>query len=429
MNLKEKLFGSSLTDNPQFNKRYIDKTFWVIFAILIVAALVALFSATSTLVYKSSSIFGPVGHQLIFILLGVALAWVVQFMPSWLIRLLGYAGLGISILMLLSMLIPGNPFVVNINGAGRWFKLGIAFQPSEFAKIGLVIVVADLLSRAKSDEDMKKAFYRTLIVTGITVFPILVGNLSTAVLMCAIVFFLWILAGVNWKYIAATGIVAIGIVLAGYFTVEYGFVRSGKELPRLFARATVWVTRIDDMIQEKKSESAGETFVLNDDNYQRSLAKVAVARGGLSPFGVLPGNSKERDFLPLAFADYIFAIIVEETGFVGALFLIFLYMAILFRACYVSSRFGDHTAMLMVMGLALMITFQALISMAVAVGLGPVTGQPLPLITLGGTSTLATALYFGIMMAVSREQNQIQGQQEEAKEVSLNDIPDIETIP
>lgn len=426
MKLKDNLFSSSLTDNLQYDRRYIDRTFWVLFIILSVAALIALFSATSTLVYKSGSIFGPVGHQLVFIMLGIVLAWFVQFLPSWLIRLFGYIGLGIAVVMLLSMLIPHNPFVVTVNGAGRWFKLGIAFQPSEFAKIGLVIVVADLLSRAKTDEEMKKAFGRTFAVTAITVFPILVGNLSTAVLMCVIVFFLWVLAGVNWKYLISTAVIAAGILLAGYFIVEYGFVRPGRKLPGLFARASVWVGRIDDMIQEKTDENNGDTFVLNDDNYQRSLAKVAVARGGLSPIGVLPGNSKERDYLPLAFADYIFAIIVEETGIIGAIFLIFLYMAILFRACYASSRFGDHTAMLMVMGLALMITFQAFISMAVAVGLGPVTGQPLPLITLGGTSTLATALYFGIMMAVSREQNQIKGQQENAKEESLSDIPDIE---
>jgi len=429
MNLKEKLFGTSDTGLLQYDKRYIDKTFWILFIILIVAALVALFSATSTLVYKSGSILGPVGHQLIFILLGIGLAWIVQFLPSWLIRLCGYIGLGLSVLMLWSMLIPHNPFVVSVNGASRWFKLGIAFQPSEFAKIGLVIVVADQLARAKNDEQMKKAFYRTLGITAATVFPIMVGNLSTAVLMAGIVVLLWILASVPWKYIVTTVGIALGILLAGYFIVEFGFVRTGRELPGLFQRAKTWVGRIDDMILEKASENAGETFVLNDDNYQRSLAKVAVARGGLSPVGVLPGNSKERDYLPLAFADYIFAIIVEETGFVGALFLIFLYLAILFRACYASSRFGEHTAMLMVMGLALMITCQAFISMAVAVGIDPVTGQPLPMITLGGTSTLATALYFGIMMAVSREQNQIKGQQEDAKEVSLNDIPDLDVNP
>lgn len=428
MNWKEKLFSTSFTDNPQYSKRYIDWTFWALFGILIVAALIALFSATSTLVYKSNSAWGPVGHQFIFIVLGVVLAWFVQFMPSWLIRLFGYIGLGVSVLMLLSMLIPHNPFVVSINGAGRWFKLGIAFQPSEFAKIGLVIVVADQLARAKTDEEMKKAFYRTLIITGITVFPIMVGNLSTAVLMVGIVGLLWILASVKWKYILSTFVIAAGIMIAGYFIVEYGFIKPGRKLPKLFARASVWVGRIDDMLQEHSDASDGKTFELNDDNYQRSLAKVAVARGGISPIGVLPGNSVERDYLPLAFADYIFAIIVEETGLFGSIFLIFLYLAILFRACYASSRFGDHTAMLMVMGLALMITCQAFISMAVAVGLGPVTGQPLPMITLGGTSTLATALYFGIMMAVSREQNQIKGQQDEAKAESINDVPDLDNI-
>jgi cell division protein FtsW len=139
--------------------------------------------------------------------------------------------------------------------------------------------------------------------------------------------------------------------------------------------------------------------------------------------GVLPGNSKERDYLPLAFADYIFAIIVEESGVIGAGFLIFLYLAILFRACNVSSRYSDMPAMLMTMGLALMITCQALISMLVAVGLGPVTGQPLPLISRGGTSVLITSVYFGIMMGVSREQKELRERVQETKAESEEDAP------
>ena len=138
---------------------------------------------------------------------------------------------------------------------------------------------------------------------------------------------------------------------------------------------------------------------------------------------MLPGNSKERDYLPLAFADYIFAIIVEESGIVGAAFLIFLYLAILFRACNVSSRFSDMPAMLMTMGLALMITCQALISMLVAVGLGPVTGQPLPLISRGGTSVLITSIYFGIMMGVSREQIELREQVDVSIEKSIEEAP------
>ena len=138
---------------------------------------------------------------------------------------------------------------------------------------------------------------------------------------------------------------------------------------------------------------------------------------------MLPGNSKERDYLPLAFADYIFAIIVEESGFVGAFARIFLYMAILFRACNISSRYSDMPAMLMTMGLALMITCQALISMLVAVGLGPVTGQPLPLISRGGTSVLITSVYFGIMMGVSREQTELRERVNETKVESAEDAP------
>ena len=127
--------------------------------------------------------------------------------------------------------------------------------------------------------------------------------------------------------------------------------------------------------------------------------------------------------MPLAFADYIFAIIVEESGIIGAFVLIFLYMAVLFRACYVSSRYSDMPAMLMTTGLALMITCQALISMLVAVGLGPVTGQPLPLISRGGTSVLITSIYFGIMMGVSREQSMLRERVQETIADSEEEAP------
>lgn len=424
MNIKDDI-EQELRTNPRFSLRYVDKAFWVLFLFLIAAALIALFSASSTLVYKSSSNIGPVAHQALFIFLGVVLAWCVQFMPSWMVRLFGYIGWVISLLMLYVMIIPHSPFVMEVNGAGRWFKLGgFSFQPSEFAKVGLMVVVADQLARAQDEEGMRKAFYRTLVITVLTVFPVLIGNLSTAILMSGIVFLLWIIAKVNWRYIIATVGIAAAVFVSGYFLVEFAFVRTDTPAPGLFKRATVWVKRVDDLKKEIQQPTA--EFKLTDDNYQRSLAKVAVARGGASPLGVFPGNSKERDFLPLAYADYIFAIIVEETGLVGAALLIFLYLAVLFRACLVSARFGDVSAMLLTMGLALMLTCQTLISMAVAVGIGPVTGQPLPMITMGGTSSLATAMYFGIMMSVSREQNQILGEQEDVMKASMDNMPEID---
>lgn len=407
-----------------FNNKYIDKTFWVLFIALIVVAVIALFSASSTLVYEEHSAIGPVGQQMIFLLIGLVAAWFIQFIPSLYVRMGGYAVLLFSLLCMYIMLIPGNPFVVTRNEAARWFNLfGFVFQPSELAKLSLVIVVADLLSRIHTEEDKKKYFWWTFGVTAITVLPILTNNLSTAMLLSGIVFVMWFLARISYKYLGIVMGSAIAVLVLGYCIVEFAYVKPKRELQGPLERATTWVGRIDDMFSEQEEDDA--KFELNDDNYQRSLAKVAIARGGITPFGVGPGNSKERDFLPLAFADYIFAIIVEETGLAGAIVLIFLYMAILFRACLTSNRFKDYSSMIMVMGLALMITCQALISMAVAVGIGPVTGQPLPLISRGGTSVLITSIYFGVMMCVSREQKQLSEQQKSVLNESKDDVPDI----
>ena len=404
----------------KLNLQYIDKTFWALFITLIVVAIIALFSASSTLVYMHHSALGPIGQQMFFIAVGIAFAFGIQFVPSHWIRFFGYILLGVSALLVYSTMIPGNPLVVTINGASRWVHIaGITFQPSELAKLSLIIVVADQLARIRTEEDKKKYFYRTLIITGIVVLPIMASNLSTAVLICGIVFCLWILARIPCRYTLSIVGIAVVILALGYSIVEFGFVRPNREMHGPFKRATTWVSRIDrHFIDDGESK-----YTLTDDNIQEVYSAVAIARGGNSPLGVLPGNSKERDYLPLAFADYIFAIIVEESGILGAIGLIFLYLAILFRACNVSSRYSDLPAMLMTMGLALMITCQALISMLVAVGLGPVTGQPLPLISRGGTSVLITSIYFGIMMGVSREQLQLRDRVQETIEASQEDVP------
>ena len=405
----------------------IDRTFWGLFIALIVVAIIALFSASSTLVYQSHSALGPIGSQMFFILVGVAIAFVLQYIPTYWVRFCAYGLLGLSVLMLYSMFIPHNPFVVELNGAARWFKIaGIQFMPSELAKLALIIVVADQLARIRTEDDKRKYFYRTLIITLVTVLPIFPENLSTTILICGIVWLLWILARLPFKYWgSALGIALVGMIL-GYCIVEFAFVRTGKAKnleDTVMERAITWVMRVDRHF--KSNDGATSKFELNADktNIQEVYSSVAIARGGTTPLGVFPGNSKERDYLPLAFADYIFAIIVEESGILGAGFLIFLYLAILFRACNVSSRYSDMPAMLMTMGLALMITCQALISMLVAVGLGPVTGQPLPLISRGGTSVLITSIYFGIMMGVSREQIELRDRGEKTKSESQEEVP------
>jgi cell division protein FtsW len=207
--------------------------------------------------------------------------------------------------------------------------------------------------------------------------------------------------------------------------VEKQYVIPDKKVEGVMKRATVWAKRVDSMVAEWKAPTE-ENYSMEGNNYQRTIAVIAVAHGGASPLGVGPGNSTERKFLPQAFADYIFAIFAEEWGIIGSIVLILLYLAILFRSVVISRKYADFAAMLMVMGLALMLTCQALISMMVSVGLGPVTGQPLPLISRGGTSAVITCIYFGIIMCVAREQNQLRSREEESIRDSLNNAPIID---
>jgi cell division protein FtsW len=402
--------------------QHVDRVYWLLFGLLIIVAILALFSASSTLAFAHGNTLSPILDQMLFICAGVLVAFIVQFIPSHYIRICGYIGLLISIGMLL---LTYAGMGVTINGATRWLRIGgIVFQPSELAKLTLIIVVADLLSRIKNKDDEKKYFFIVLGITGFVCLLILFNNLSTTLLLGGIVFLLFFLARVHIKYWGSVFLITVALLVGGYFLVKEVYVKPGRQIEAsLMQRAITWVNRVDAMIEEFKAP--GDSKQSLEENYQRTIAKVAIAHGGASPVGVLPGNSTERDFLPQAFADYIFAIIVEESGLIGSFLLMLLYLSILFRSCLISSKYADYSAMLMVMGLALMLTCQALVSMMVSVGIGPVTGQPLPLISRGGTSALVTSLYFGIIMCVAREQNELRIRQQRSIVNSQNDVPDI----
>lgn len=414
---------SDIKQNLRKQMRYIDRTYWVLFIGLIIVAIISLFSASSTLAFKEDGgILGPILSQVVFIVVGIGLAFMIQFLPSRLIRTLGYVGLILSFIMLI---LTFTPLGVEINGAKRWLKLfGITFQPSEFAKLTLIIVVSDLFSKIQTEEEQKKYFGIAIGCTMVICGIIFLGNLSTAVLLGGIVILLAFLARVHIKYWGSLLAIIFAILIGTYFIVNECYIEQGRTIQGPLKRLITQVERINDMIDENNTPI--EEFKITDDNYQRSHAKIAIARGGASPLGVLPGNSQQRNVLPQAFSDYIFAIIVEEWGILGAIALIFIYLAILFRACITSSKYADYSAMLMVMGLALMLTCQALVSMMVSVGIGPVTGQPLPMISRGGTSALITSLYFGIIMSVSREQSILHARQQAVTNESLDDVPDIE---
>ena len=404
--------------------QYIDRTYWVLFFALIIVAIISLFSASSTLAFQkgNGTVLAPILSQMTFIVVGVGLAFCIQFLPSKFIQKCGYLALVLSFILLL---LTYTKLGVEINGSRRWIKiLGITFQPSELAKISLIIVVSDLFSKIKTLEDQKKYFLIAISITLVICGIIFLGNLSTAVLLGGIVILLAFLARIHVKYWGSLLGIAFAVLISVFFIVNKCYIEKSRRIEGPFERLITQVNRVNDMIEEMKNPESA--YIITDDNYQRSHAKIAIARGAVSPIGVLPGNSQQKDILPQAFSDYIFAIIVEEWGLIGAIVLIFLYLAILFRACLTSSRYSDYSAMLMVMGLALMITCQALVSMMVSVGIGPVTGQPLPMISRGGTSALITSIYFGIIMSVSREQTQRRAKQQAAMEESMEDVPTIE---
>ena len=404
--------------------QYIDRTYWVLFFALIIVAIISLFSASSTLAFQADSggVLGPIMSQITFILAGIAVAFFLQFIPSKLIiKIIGYGGFFIAFVLLL---LTFTELGVEINGAKRWLTIfGITFQPSELVKLTLIIIASDLFSKIKTEQDQKRYFFIVISITMIICLIIFMSNLSTAVLLGGIIILLAFLARVHIKYWGSLLAIIFAILISTYFIVDKCFIEKNRSINGPFERLITQVGRINDMLEE--NDTPDEEFRITDDNFQRSHAKIAIARGGTSPLGVLPGNSQQRNILPQAFADYIFAIIVEEWGIIGAAALIFLYLSILFRACLTSSRYNDYSAMLMVMGLALMLTCQALVSMMVSVGIGPVTGQPLPMISRGGTSALITSVYFGIIMRVSREQTLRKAKQQAVVDESRGEVPEI----
>ena len=259
--------------------RYVDKTYWILFGILMIVSIIALFSASSSLAFKQDSALEPVAKHILFIALGAAAAFVIQLLPSKWVRVCAYAGLALSFVLLL---LTFTPLGVEHNGAKRWLRLGgFEFQPSELAKLTLLIVVSDLLSHIRTANDEKKYFFITLAVTALICLPIFPTNLSTTLLLGGVVFLMFFLARVHIKYWGTTLLVAVGLLIAGYFIVEKYYIEPNRAVPKMMKRAVTWVGRVDDLIEEIKAPD--DEFALNDDNYQRSLSKVAVARGGKSP--------------------------------------------------------------------------------------------------------------------------------------------------
>lgn len=369
-----------------------DTIVWLVFFILCVFSVIELYSASSTLAYKMDSHTAPVMQHVAFLIGGMLLAFLVHFVPYKYIRILAYLGLAASFVLLIFVLLKGQ----SANDASRWIRImGIQFQPSELAKLSLIVVVADLISRIRANPaEERRYFIWIMVISAIIIGLILLENFSTAAILGLIVFFMMYIGRISWKRLVSIVGIIIGGVLIGYLVVK---AVPKNKMPEAFDRAYTWVARIDRAAQQGDENK----YVINDENLQVQHGRIAVARGGF--FGVMPGNSVERDYLPHAYDDFIYAIIVEEMGLFGGIIVMLLYLWLLFRTGQIATVCRSTFPAMLVTGLGLLITLQAAVNMFVGSGFGLVTGQPLPLISRGGTSILITCVYFGIILGVIRE--------------------------
>jgi cell division protein FtsW len=307
--------------------------------------------------------------------------------------------IGVLLVVAWGLLIVTRFFGRTINGGSRWLEIaGVSFQPSEIAKLCLIVLTAFLLSKRDEAND-KKIFTQILLITGITCGVIFIDNASTAVLLFGIIFLMMFVGRISLKRMGWLTLCGIGFAALLYGTITFLPYEKLKFLPR----SDTWVDRIEEFKEDVNVHDPN--FVITKGNYQVVHANIAISNGGARIFGTFPGHSIERDFLPQAFSDFIYAIILEETGLLGGFMVLLLYVILFIRAGVIANRCEKLFPKYMVMGFAFIIVTQALANMAVAVGVIPVTGQPLPVISKGGTSILVTCIYFGIILSVSRYEN------------------------
>ncbi|MEI8112686.1 MAG: FtsW/RodA/SpoVE family cell cycle protein [Bacteroidia bacterium] len=368
-----------------------DLTLWVILIFLSLISLVIVYSATGKLAYREAG--GDTMHYLVrqiaFILLGFGIMLLaVNVVPVVVYFKLSPLLIGITILTLILAIIQykmtGN---ANKETSRSLTMPFFSFQPAELAKISLIMYASRLLSKAqRTEEELKIAFYWITGVSGFVCFLVFMSNFSTAALIFFTIMILMLIARVSYKYILSlVGIGILAVVLI--YTAATVFPGSIGKIGRV---ATV-KGRIDDFVHGDNNSAVGTT--------QAEYARLAVFEGGT--FGKGPGNSEVSNYMEAGYNDFIYAIFIEEYGFIGGAFLAMLYLILLFRGVIIVRRCDRTFPAFMVSGLVLLMTFQAFINMAVSVGAVPVTGQPLPWVSMGGSSMLFTAASFGIILAVS----------------------------
>lgn len=410
--------------------RRIDKQIWAIYLTLFLVSIVELYTASSHEVTEAN-VFAPVVRHVMFLVAGLILMLGIQRIHYVKFRKPSFIFALISVLAMVYTLLYGD----YINGARRSFSVGhlFAVQPSEMVKISVVLVIAAVLSKTKlkkvADVSMLGVIVCTVIV-GVAGGLLFTQGLTNTLLLMAISLSMMLIGGVPWKKLLTVALLFC-VMAAAFFGVKTMLSRSraaASDTPTEVVvpgtnivvsidpdaakggngRMTTWQNRIKRHFKPDKYNDP-----IDDTNQQEQYSYIAQAHGGL--FGVMPGNSRETARLPLAFSDYIYAIIIEEMGLVGGICILVLYLWLLARAARIANRCQTLYPALLVIGMAVFVTFQALFHMCIVTGVFPVSGQPLPLISKGGTSILITSVALGIMLSVSRYAAR-KGQSSEIKE-------------
>jgi cell division protein FtsW len=388
-----------------------DKAIWSIVIILSLVSLLAVYSATNSLAYKmyKGNTFIYLIRQILTITGGVLIVYIAHRINytfySRFAKVLFYFSIPLLIYTL--------KFGASLNEANRWIKLpviNLTFQTSDLAKLALFMFLSHLLSKRQTVvKDLKKGFFPLITPVIIICMLIAPANLSTALLTGATSMLLLFIGRVNMRHLLILGsfviipVISLIFIARAYYDKEQG---KSKPLPAILdiARVPTWIKRVQDFMYAGKEEVP----------YQVQQAKIAVAKGGF--FGLGPGNSEQRNFLPHPYSDFIYAIIIEEYGLMGGAFVIFVYMIFLFRSIKIFRRCPYAFGAFLAIGLSFTLVIQAMTNMAVNVGLFPVTGVTLPLVSMGGSSIIFTSLSIGIILSVARNVEETEGHNKENKE-------------
>ena len=394
--------SSQLTTRNILDRTKGDRVIWALVVLLVLISLLVVYSATGSLAYKmykgNTEIY--LFKQVAFIAVGIICIYFAHRVNYTI-----YSKVSTFLfLLVIPLLIYTLFFGVTMNEGSRWIRLPIinlTFQTSDFAKLALFMYLARQLSRKQHViKDFKKGFLPVIIPIIIICGLIAPANLSTALLLGASCMLLLFIGRIRTTHLLLTGAIAMiplaMLIMAAVLqhnTSDTDTVTSKESSSKLFVRVSTWVNRVEAFMYGSKGAD-------NDDNYQTNQAKIAIAKGGM--LGVGPGNSTQRNFLPQAYNDFIYPIIIEEYGLIGGAFIVFIYLVFLYRSIRIFKRCPFAFGAFLALGLSFTLAIQAISNMAVSVNILPVTGVTLPLISMGGSSFLFTCVSIGIILSVAR---------------------------